>query len=229
MIYCVQPNESIWKVAEKFGVSPKAIQIANPQIINPEHLLVGEMLYIPINIDWHAFYPKGVQLPEVSDPWPEVRVQGPNPEYARLLMEDYAGNVSETTAIMLYLYHHQDMEEDLPEVSELLEGIAIIEMHHQEILADLIKMLGGNPIYSGKDGQLWTAEYVSYYSQQPCQQIQADINAEKAAIRQYQKHIKMINDPYIQAILQRIIKDEEYHLKLFTDMYRKYCQRFNRK
>ena len=42
----------------------------------------------------------------------------------------------------------------------------------------------------------------------------ADIEAEKAAIRQYQMHSKMINDKYVNAVLARIIKDEEYHIML---------------
>ena len=42
----------------------------------------------------------------------------------------------------------------------------------------------------------------------------ADIEAEKAAINQYRMHIKMINDGGINAVLARIIKDEEYHIMM---------------
>ena len=46
----------------------------------------------------------------------------------------------------------------------------------------------------------------------------ADIEAEKATINQYQIHMKMINDPYINAVLARIIKDEEYHIMLLRTL-----------
>ena len=46
----------------------------------------------------------------------------------------------------------------------------------------------------------------------------ADIEAERDAINQYQMHINMINDPYVNAVLVRIIKDEEYHIMLLQMM-----------
>lgn len=41
-----------------------------------------------------------------------------------------------------------------------------------------------------------------------------DTYAEKAAIKQYSMHVKMINDDYVNAVLLRIIKDEEYHIEI---------------
>ena len=40
----------------------------------------------------------------------------------------------------------------------------------------------------------------------------ADIESEKGAIYQYRMHMRMIKDNYINAVLARIIKDEEYHI-----------------
>lgn len=42
----------------------------------------------------------------------------------------------------------------------------------------------------------------------------ADIEAEKAAIKQYKVHMQMIKDNCVNAVLERIIKDEEYHIML---------------
>ena len=42
----------------------------------------------------------------------------------------------------------------------------------------------------------------------------ADIEAEKDAIRQYRMHIGMICDSGVNAVLARIIRDEEYHIIL---------------
>lgn len=39
-------------------------------------------------------------------PYPEVRVVAPNRQFAELLLEDYAGAISEFTAINQYLHHY---------------------------------------------------------------------------------------------------------------------------
>lgn len=68
----------------------------------------------------------------------------PNHYYAMLLLEDYAGSVSEMTAINQYFYHHLTFEayEDL---EDLEECISIIEMHHLELLGETIQLLGVPP------------------------------------------------------------------------------------
>ena len=50
--------------------------------------------------------------------------------------------------------------------------------------------------------------------------LQADIEAEKAAIHQYRLHISMIQDDCINAVLNRIIHDEEYHIMILQQMIR---------
>lgn len=40
------------------------------------------------------------------------------------------------------------------------------------------------------------------------------IESEKAAINQYRMHMKMIQDDYVNAVLARIIRDEECHIML---------------
>ncbi|KUO52874.1 MAG: hypothetical protein APF76_14710 [Desulfitibacter sp. BRH_c19] len=164
-----------------------------------------------------------VNVPHVNEPYPPIKVMEANPRYARILLESYAGNVSEMTAINLYLYHHYDSDDELPEFADIVEAVAIVEMHHLEILAKLIILLGGDPRYHGSDGAWWSGRYVDYLTGEPCLQIHADIRAESAAITQYRQQIIAIDDPYVQAMLQRIIKDEQLHLAIFRKLLNKYC------
>ena len=60
---------------------------------------------------------------------------------------------------------------------------------------------------------MWTPEYLKI-PEQTKGMLLADIEAEKAAITQYEAHIKMIKDDCVVAVLARIIKDEEYHIML---------------
>ena len=43
-------------------------------------------------------------LSKANIPYPKIEVEEKNSYYAKLLYDDYAGNVSETTAIFLYIY-----------------------------------------------------------------------------------------------------------------------------
>ena len=157
-------------------------------------------------------------------PYPEIKVQAPNLAYAELLMDDYAGVVSEFTAINQYLYHHYFADIIDDELAEVFEGTSINEMYHLEILAELILLLGGDPkIRGGKstNGQFWNGSFIGYGSNL-CEQLDLDIQAEVNAIKNYRKHIRKIDDPNIKAILERIIKDEEVHIVLFEQQKRRF-------
>ncbi len=160
-------------------------------------------------------------------PYPEVRVAAPNPHYARLLLEDYAGPISELTAISQYVHHHVVLEPEFKEVSHLLECVSLVEMHHLEILAEIILLLGVDPRYrtigQNNTEQYWNASLV-YYGTSLCDRLTADIAGEWAAIANYRRHQQLINDPYIQNMLERIIMDELHHIRLFNQMVDKYCR-----
>ncbi|MFA7468220.1 MAG: ferritin-like domain-containing protein [Desulfotomaculaceae bacterium] len=160
-------------------------------------------------------------------PYPEVKVQRPNRFYAELLLEDYAGQVSEMTAINQYFHHHIMFEERYPDLAELEECLSIIEMWHFEMLGETIRLLGVDPQFrtlTTNKQTYWCANYV-YYGTALCDRLAADVAAEKAAIASYREHQRLIRDPYIVEMLERIIMDEEHHLKLFTEAMNKYCNR----
>lgn len=159
-------------------------------------------------------------------PFPQIRVSQPNPHYAELLMDDYAGSVSEFSAINQYLYHHHFFKEIDPELGQLLEGVSIIEMYHMDILAEMIKKLGGNPVIRGSEstcGGFWNGSYVCYGTYL-CEQLKSDIDIEYEAIDSYRKHIAIIQDRYVQVILQRIILDERVHIQHFNRALLKFCR-----
>lgn len=158
-------------------------------------------------------------------PYPEVKVTRPNPYYSCLLMDDYAGVISEFTAISQYLYHHSFFKDIDKDLGELLENVAITEMLHMEMLADTIKELGGDPKIRGSFStfnNFWNGSFI-IYGKTLCGRLKTDIDSEHNAIHEYQKHIRLIKDPYIQAILERIILDEKVHIRLFNEALLKFC------
>lgn len=150
-------------------------------------------------------------------PYPPIQVQGKNQVYANLLSVDYCGSVSEMSAITQYINNENRMScEKCPLVKTIL-GIAMAEMIHLQKLGELIFLLGGNISFAARQQngrqKLWSPAYLTI-PKTVKKMLLADIESEKAAINQYKLHIKMIHDNYINAVLARIIKDEEYHIML---------------
>jgi len=214
MTYSVQPGDTMWDISRRFGIPLQKLVDANPQISNPNAIYPGQLINIPIA-------PSQTDSFRAPGPYPEIRVEGKNIAYAMILRKDYLGEMS---AIMQYLYHYLEMEQ-IPgwkEVSRLVRGISIVEMSHMETVGQLIVLLGATPRYEA-DNTPWTPANLVYCDFDPCAQLRADIHGEKEGIMQYEKHAREINDRYIQSILRRIIKDEQYHVQLLSDALAEKC------
>ena len=64
---------------------------------------------------------------------------------------------------------------------------------------------------------MWTPEYLNIPGNVQ-KMLSADIEAERAAISQYEAHMRVIEDCYVNAVLARIIQDEEYHIMLLRSL-----------
>ncbi len=163
----------------------------------------------------------GVKPVMVDLPYPEIKVRGRNRNYADLLNVDYCGFVSELSAIMQYINNENRISLEECAMARTLLGIAIAEMMHLQKLGELIVLLGGNVDFSCKTcngrPKLWSPEYLTI-PENIDKMLTADIEAEKDAIRQYEMHIKMIDDDCVNAVLRRIILDEEYHIMLLKSL-----------
>lgn len=153
----------------------------------------------------------------VDLPYPPIQVREKNQAYARLLSFDYCGSVSELSAITQYINNENRMSSEKCPLAKTILGIAIAEMMHLQKLGELIFLLGGTIDFSVKQQngrqKMWTPEYLTL-PMEVRKMLLADIESEKAAISQYRMHIKMIKDDDINAVLARIIKDEEYHIMM---------------
>ena len=159
----------------------------------------------------------GVKPIMVDLPYPKIQVKGKIMAYANLLSVDYCGSVSELSAITQYISNESSLSQEKCPMARTLLGIAMAEMMHLQKLGEMIALLGGNIDFVAKQQNgkkmMWTPAYLSLPTQ-PGQMIVANIDAERAAIHQYRMHIRAIQDPYIRAVLERIILDEEYHIMI---------------
>ncbi len=155
-----------------------------------------------------------------SLPYPEIKVEKQNPYYASLLLEDYSGVNSEYTSISEYIYNHIEKSDTLKNVSEAFKKIAIVEMKHLNILGKLILKLGIDPKFKTKTNDYYTPWNSSLidYNKDITYILLNSIRIEKIAIANYEFHINIIKDKYIQEILKRIILDEKEHIECFKEL-----------
>lgn len=147
--------------------------------------------------------------------YPPIQVREPNTVYANLLSIDYCGAVSELSAITQYINNENRVSGEKCSFAKTILGIAMAEMIHLQKLGELIFLLGGNLDFTVKTrngcSQMWTPGFLTI-PENPREMLIADIKSEEDAIQQYRMHIEMIRDHNVNAVLARIIKDEEYHI-----------------
>ncbi|HCT92758.1 MAG TPA: rubrerythrin family protein [Lachnospiraceae bacterium] len=157
----------------------------------------------------------GVRPIMMDLPYPPLEVKERNPAYANMLSIDYCGSVSELSAITQYINNEGRLCGKNCSCAQALLGIGMAEMMHLQKLGELIVLLGGRLDYVARyrNGQkrVWTPKYVALPDSME-RMLTADIEAEQAAIKQYRMHMGMIDDACVNAVLARIIQDEEYHI-----------------
>ncbi len=150
-------------------------------------------------------------------PYPEITPQE-NLRDAKLLMPNYSGQHGELTAILLYAYQsYISWADEL--LYSTLENIAIVEMHHHEMLGKAIYKLGGYPVMGAKT--FWNGSYVNY-TIEPVKFLEFNIKAEEIAIMNYEKTILNLEQEDVKLLLERIILDEEIHIKIFRQLLSRY-------
>jgi bacterioferritin len=148
-----------------------------------------------------------------SGPYPTVE-KGSDPNTVRMLKEDYAGAVSEMTAVSQYIYQNI-LSADNESFANAILQIGIVEMSHMDMLGDAILALGGNPTF-GNGTVYWQGKLVNYAKTLP-EMLRGDIEAETQAIANYERHAANTTNASVRALLRRIIKDEQLHLRFFRN------------
>jgi bacterioferritin len=113
----------------------------------------------------------------------------------------------EIEAILTYLHHSFILHDDYCQISRRSEEISLDEMRHMEWLSEEVVDLGGTP----------TIEHVElkFTEKTPAEMMRRNVELEKEAIADYQKHIEMVEDPKLKRLLGKIKFEEEEHLEEF--------------
>ena len=146
-------------------------------------------------------------------PYPKVEVSEDLAQ-AKLLMPNYAGAQGELTAVMTYCFQNY-VSPKYPEIAKAMMGIAKTEMHHHRLLGDTIFQLGGYPIMGART--YWNGSMANY-TLNPQKYLQQNIIAEETAIMNYELTILNLDNESVKMLLERIILDEEVHIKIFREL-----------
>lgn len=150
-------------------------------------------------------------------PYPEITV-AENPSEAKLLMPVYSGSAGELTAVLTYAYQSY-ITPKYPELAKALKGIAVTEMKHHALLGKTIYALGGYPIMGART--YWNGSFADYTTS-PKKYLAENIIAEQNAIMNYERTILNLSTDEVKLLLERIILDEEIHIKIFKELLKEY-------
>ncbi|MDR1733336.1 MAG: hypothetical protein LBR73_00410 [Oscillospiraceae bacterium] len=160
--------------------------------------------------------PAAYRLPDL---YPIPTGLTPNLKTARLLKKAYAGRHSELGALTQYIVHHEACTEAEAEASKAFVGIAVVEMHHLDMLGGLIRQLGGCVRLTG-GGSLplpFTTKW-NVTGDTLEENIRANIKGEEICIQSYRDIITELGDSPISELLARIVKDEVVHLEILRGL-----------
>ncbi|TGE33673.1 manganese catalase family protein [Desulfosporosinus sp. Sb-LF] len=141
-----------------------------------------------------------------------VHVKGPDPVFAKVLFEHYAGRNGELSSSLQYLNHYANFTNRY--VRELLGLIAAEELGHMELISVAIIKLGGPPLtYANSQGAPWVVNYINQ-SADPIDILQVDVEAETRASHLYRQHLELTSDPNMKKMIGFLISREEVHKRL---------------
>lgn len=156
-----------------------------------------------------------------KEPYPSLEGIGENPHDLNLIFNDYAGRISEFSAITQYVYHQlAALEEGREAVGRTLLAIAQVEMRHLNILGKLVGQLGGDPrFFYREDGctRPWNGSIIDRCKQLE-RMLDRDILLEQQTIDSYRWQGTQVCQPQIAVILNRLILDEEIHIRALENL-----------
>ena len=137
----------------------------------------------------------------------------------QILSFAYATQKGELTAVLQYNYHQVLMQRFSKKHADTLMAIAIAEMKHLHILAEAMYRLGVVPRYVQYPNTkiFYDAACVSQ-STTPQKMIMDDIQGELNAIAEYNKMLFVLKNEDVEAIVERIVLDEQLHLETLKQM-----------
>lgn len=169
----------------------------------------------------------------------EVKVEGPNPQYAAMLQEQLGGANGELKAALQYLSQSFRIKD--PAIRDLFLDIGSEELSHMEMVAQTINLLNGHdlkvesvslgeiqnqvltglaPTLTNASGAPFTANYVNVTGDLAADLL-SNIAAEQRAKVVYEYLYRQIDDKYVRETIDFLLNREEAHNAMFREAFNK--------
>lgn len=140
-----------------------------------------------------------------------------------MIIEAYSGNRGEFTATSQYSYQSFLLKPTKELYHKVIELISVNEMRHLEILSQILIYSNVDPKfcrYIDNNANLpvcWSGSNVNYEKDIKTF-LENNIRAEERAIEHYKMIISRTNSENLKNIIERIIKDEQAHIRIFRTL-----------
>ena len=135
----------------------------------------------------------------------------PNPFFAELLQDLFAGDSGEIVAFLQFSYQSYVLLPFGENFGKIFERFANDEFLHAKKLAETIVMLGGNPIFANSQGKFIGGRTISQ-TKDIKGMLMDDIELKEKSLINYKTTILKIENQYLKNLLNSIIREEEYQL-----------------
>jgi len=159
-------------------------------------------------------------------PYPSIKDLDTNIEYSQIILSNLGGLHSVMNTVTLYFYNHIILEEQWKELSDAMKQLCMVEMKHLNIFAKMCYKLGADPRLWDCHHDLleyWSPGY-NVYPRQINTLLENAIIQEQNTMTNYQYQITCIDEPIIQNMLKRIIKDNQLHIEILETFLQRYYQ-----
>ena len=165
-----------------------------------------------------------------KEPIHTVTVDGANPRFAQLLLEQFGGATGELSAALQYWVQSFHIEHS--GIRDMLQDIAVEEFGHLEMIGRLIEthtknvdqtdafkstlfaVRGPGPHFLDSQGSAWTATYINEGGD-VVRDLRANIAAEAGARQTYESLIKLAPDEGTKKTLVHLLTREISHTQMF--------------
>lgn len=157
----------------------------------------------------------------IDKPYPSQETVKPNTQDLQMIYKNYAGILSELTAVTQYFYNHLYAKtNDNEDIGRILLQIAIAEMTHLNIFGELVINLGGDAkmMYPKNTNLVWWNGSIINYQKTTPKILESAIKLEKQTIECYTHQAKIAKQEIVSEILLRVVEDERLHLEVFEKL-----------
>lgn len=155
-----------------------------------------------------------------KQPYPDIIDARNDARTVAILKDLLSGRNGEIAGIMQYFYQSELAKNVEPEIAEILQEIAIVEMGHMELIMEAIIAFGGIPKYETSKNQAFNSTYINYPTKLK-EMLDANIAGEQQGINEYLNAVRMVDNVSLKELLNRIVKDEKLHLNTFKTLRNK--------